>query len=85
MKPRAIAWIAAGVIAAHALLFYFISGWNPLPKVPHTPPPDFSLGWAKFTDPATHDKMVYQEFTLSTSLAKPAAAGGGEPVEPAHP
>ena len=62
--------IAAGVIAAHAIAFYFVAGLNPLPKVPYLPLPNFSLGWAKFTDPATHDKMVYQEFTVSTRIDK---------------
>jgi hypothetical protein len=73
VKKKTIIIIAACVIAAHAILFYFVAGWNPLPRVPYIPPPNFSLGWAKFNDPATHDKMVYQEFTVSTQLDKPAA------------
>jgi len=68
--------IAAGVIAAHALLFYFIAGKSPLPKVPYIPPPNFELGWAKYNDPATHEKMVYQEFTVSTHLDQPAGTPG---------
>jgi hypothetical protein len=68
--------IATAVAAAHAIVFYFIAGLSPLPKVPYIPPDNFSLGWAKFTDPATHQKMVYQEFTVSTHIEKgtPGAA-----------
>ncbi|HEX4084002.1 MAG TPA: hypothetical protein VHY22_03755, partial [Chthoniobacteraceae bacterium] len=53
-------------------VFYCVSGWHPLPSEPYIPPPDFSLGSASFTDPATHQKMVYQEFTVSTRLDKTA-------------
>ena len=74
MKKSTLFLIAAGVVAAHAVLFYLIGGLSPLPKVPYMPPDNFSLGWAKFTDPATHQKMVYQEFTVSTQVGKPAPA-----------
>ena len=68
--------IVAGVVVAHAVAFYWIGGWNPLPKVRYVAPPNFSLGWAKYTEPGTKEKMVYQEFTVSTELQKtPAAAG----------
>ena len=78
MKRRTVVLIAGGVVAAHLVAFYFLCGWNPLPKVPYIPPPNFSLGWAKFKDPVTHDKMVYQEFTVSTQL-KSAPAGDSSP------
>ncbi len=81
MKKSTIILIAAGVIAAHAVVLYFIAGWNPLPRVRYIAPPNFSLGWAKFNDPVTHDKMVYQEFTVSTQLDKPA----GPPAQDAAP
>ena len=74
MNRKTLLIIAAGVVAAHAVAFYFIAGWNPLPKVPYVPPDNFSLGWAKFTDPATKDKMIYQEFTVSTHIEKSAPA-----------
>ena len=70
--------IGAGVAAAHLVAFYFIAGWHPLPKVPYIAPPNLSLGWAKFTDPATKEKMVYQEFTVSTQIQK--AAPDSEPA-----
>ncbi len=76
MKRRTVFLIATGVVAAHAIVFYLISGMTPLPKVRSIPPDNFSLGWAKFTDPATHEKMVYQEFTVTTKLTRPAASPG---------
>jgi hypothetical protein len=79
MKKRTVLLIAAGVLAAHALVLYLIGGLSPLPKVRYVPPDNFSLGWAKFTDPATHEKMVYQEFTVSTQVGK---AGPAAPPKP---
>ena len=73
MKKKTLFLIAAGVVAAHAVAFYFVAGMDPLPKVPYVPPANLSVGWARFTDPATHEAMVYQEFTVSTRLDKPAA------------
>ncbi len=80
MKRKTLFLIVAGVVAVHAIAFYCIADWSPLPKVRYIPPDNFSLGWAKFTDPATHEKMVYQEFTVTTQLEKPAPAG----TPPAH-
>jgi len=71
VKKKTIFLIAGSVVAAHALVFYLVAGMSPLPKVPYIPPDNFSLGWAKFSDPATHDKMIYQEFTVTTRLDKP--------------
>ncbi len=71
MKRKTVFLIATGVAAAHAIAFYLVSGMSPLPKVRAIPPDNFSLGWAKFTDPASHEKMIYQEFTVTTQLAKP--------------
>ena len=73
MKKRTVFLIAAAVAAAHAVAFYFVAGLDPLPRVPYLPPPNFSLGWARYTDPATHEKMVYQEFTVSTRFRQPAS------------
>ena len=75
MKRTTVILIATGVAAVHLVAFYFIAGWHPLPTEPYIAPPNFSLGWAKFTDPATHQKMVYQEFTVSTRLDKTAPEG----------
>lgn len=72
---KSIHFIVAGVVAAHAVAFYYLSGWNPLPKVKYIAPSNFSLGWAKYTDPATNKKMMYQEFTVSTQFKKTPAAG----------
>jgi hypothetical protein len=71
--------IVTGVVVAHAVAFYFIGGWNPLPKVRYIAPPNFSLGWAKYTDPGTKEKMVYREFTVSTEVQKTPAAAGATP------
>jgi hypothetical protein len=79
VKKSTVFLIAAGVVAAHAVLFYLIGGLSPLPKVRYVPPDNFSLGWAKFTDPATHEKMVYQEFTVSTQVDKAIPAGSPKP------
>ena len=73
MKKRTVFFIAAAVVAAHVLVFILIGGASPLPKVPYIAPPNFCLGWAKFTDPATKQKMVYQEFTVTSHLDKPAS------------
>jgi hypothetical protein len=75
VKRRTVFLIAGAVIAVHAIVFYCISGWSPLPKVRYIPPDNFSLGWANFTDTATHEKMVYQEFTVTTQMQSPAPAG----------
>ena len=75
MKRKTLFLIVGAVIAVHAIVFYCIAGKSPLPKVPYVPPDNFSLGWAKFTDPSTHEKMVYQEFTVPAQLDKAAAAG----------
>ncbi len=69
MRRTTILFIAAAVAAAHAAVFYFLAGTNPLPKVPYVPPADFTAGAAEFTDPATHEKMLYQEFTVSSRVA----------------
>lgn len=74
MKTSTKWLIFAGVALAHVLLFCLVAGMSPLPKVPYIPPDNFSLGWAKFKDPATHENMIYQEFTVTTHLAKPAAS-----------
>jgi hypothetical protein len=79
VKKRTFFLIAAGVVAAHALVLYLIGGLSPLPKVPYVPPDNFSLGWAKYTDPATHEKMVYQEFTVSTQVDKAVPAAPPKP------
>jgi hypothetical protein len=79
VKKKTVLLIAAGVIAAHAIAFYFIAGLSPLPKVPYIPPDNFSLGWAKYTDPATHQKMIYQEFTVSTQIDKAGPASSPNP------
>jgi hypothetical protein len=77
MKKKTVFLIATGVAAAHAIAFYLVSGLSPLPKVRYVPPDNFSVGWAKFTDPATHQKMLYQEFTVPAQLDKP---GGSPPA-----
>ena len=73
MKRRTVIYIAMGVTAAHLAAFYYIGRMHALPREPYIAPPNFSLGWAKFTDPATHEKMVYQEFTVSTHVDKTAS------------
>ena len=76
MKKRTVILIAAGVAAAHAVAFWCIAGWSPLPKVPYIAPDNFSVGWAKFTDPATRQKMIYQEFTVRSAVEKGAPSPG---------
>ena len=82
MKKKTLALIVACVVAVHAIVFYFIAGMSPLPKVPYIPPDNFSLGWAKFTDPATHQKMIYQEFTVTTQVDKPSPSLPGAHLPP---
>ena len=75
MKRKTVILIVAFVAGAHALVFYCIASRPVLPRVPSIPPPNFSLGWAKFTDPKTREKMVYQEFTVTTRMdASPTPA-----------
>jgi hypothetical protein len=76
VKRKTLFWIIGAVVAAHAVAFYLVAGMSPLPKVPYTPPDNFSLGWAKFTDPTNHQKMVYQEFTVSSRVDEAAPSPG---------
>jgi len=86
MKKKTLFLIVGGVTAAHAIAFCLVARMSPLPKVPYVPPDNFSLGWAKFTDPATREKMVYQEFTVSSRLDQaPPPATPSMPPPPAVP
>lgn len=71
MKKWQIALIALAVIAAHAGLFWLVSGKSALPDTPYIPPPNFVAKQAKFIDKATGEKMVYHEYSVSTKLAYP--------------
>jgi len=82
VKRRTVALIAAAVVAAHMVVFYLVGGLSPLPKVTYIAPPNFKYGSAKFTDPGTGQKMVYQEFTVSTGLEKTDAGSSPGAARP---
>ena len=68
MSWRTIAWIVAGVVAAHIAAFFVVGKWRALPKSPQIPPPNFGFKQTTYVDPKTGEKTVEQEFRVSTKL-----------------
>ena len=86
MKRSTMALIVAAVVAVHAVFFYLIADFKPLPHKTYIPPQNFTSGSAHFTDPRTHEKMIYQEFTVRTNVERDTAGlsslRSGAPVIP---
>jgi hypothetical protein len=75
MNRRLVFWIATGVVAAHAAVFWLIGSHSALPKRTFMPPPNFRMKEGEFTLPGSGEKVFIQEFTVSTKLnerARPA-------------
>lgn len=75
MKKRHIAWLVLGVVLAHLALFWYVAGWDALPKMPFVPPPTFIAREASWTDEATGELVTYREYQVSTRLAELEAKG----------
>ena len=69
-----LAWIAAGVIVAHALFFYLVAHSHFLPNARYVPPPTPAVNFGVSAGPATLDPrtgevVTEHDFTVSTRLA----------------
>jgi len=73
MNRRQIKLLVLAVVMVHLLLFWWISGTNPLPKTPFVPPPNFIAKEATMVDKDTGDRTTYHEYQVSTKLAMPDA------------
>jgi hypothetical protein len=71
MKASLLSCIVLGVFTAHLGVLMLLSHLRPQPKRPPRPRENFSAKAATFTDSNTGEKMIYQEFTVSTRLATP--------------
>jgi hypothetical protein len=68
MNRRLVFWVTIGVVAAHAALFWLVGSHSPLPKRTYVPPPNFRMKEGEFTLPGSGERVVIQEFTVSTKL-----------------
>jgi hypothetical protein len=71
MNRRAKIGIVAGVVAAHALLFWLIADMHVLPKreyIPPPEPPNFATAEFTTTDPQTGGKIIIHQYNVSTKL-----------------
>ena len=73
MNRKQLALILTGVVIVHGVLFWIISGTNPLPKVPFIAPPNFFARQASWVDEKTGEQVTYHEYQVSTKLAMPDA------------
>jgi len=71
MKASLLLCIVLGVFTAHVGVLMLLSHLRPQPKLTSRPKDSFSARAASFTDSHTGEKMIYQEFTVSTRLALP--------------
>jgi hypothetical protein len=71
MKASLVLCIALGVFTAHLGALMLLGHLRPQPKRAPRPRDNFSAQAATFTDSHTGEKMIYQEFTVSTRLAPP--------------
>jgi hypothetical protein len=69
MKAPLLVCIVAGVFTAHLGALMLLSHLRPQPKLAPRPKDNFSMKAAAFTDSHTGEKLIYQEFTVSTRLA----------------
>jgi hypothetical protein len=79
MKASLLLCIVLGVFTAHLGVLMLLSHLRPQPKLAPRPKDNFSLKAASFTDSATGQKMIYQEFTVSTRLAPPESTPPEKP------
>ena len=71
MKVPLLLCIVLGIFAAHIGVLMLVSHLRPQPKFAPRPKDNFSVKAATFSDSKTGEKMIYQEFTVSTRLAAP--------------
>ena len=74
MKVSLLCCIVLGVFTAHIGVLMLLSHLRPQPKLPLRPRDNFSVKAASFTDAHTGEKMIYQEFTVSTKLTPSEAS-----------
>ena len=88
MKASLLVCIVAGVFTAHIGVLMLVSHLRPHPVGAPRPKDNFSVKAASFVDSQTGEKMIYQEFTVSTGLATPKSAPPPERPQlelPRHP
>ena len=71
MKASLLLCIVLGVFTAHIGVLMLLSHLRPQPKFAPRPKDSFSAKAASFIDSHTGQKMIYEEFTVSTRLASP--------------
>ena len=71
MNRRQLTFLATGVVIVHLVVFWLISGTNPLPKVPFIAPPNFVAKEASWIDEKTGEHITYHEYQVRTKLAMP--------------
>jgi hypothetical protein len=71
MKASLLCCVVLGVFTTHIGVLMLLSHLRPQPKLAPRPKDNFSVKAASFTDSHTGQKMIYQEFTVSTRLAPP--------------
>jgi hypothetical protein len=71
MKTSLLFCIVLGVFTAHIGVMMLLSHLRPQPKPAPRPKENFIAKAAAFTDSRTGEKMIYEEFTVSTRMPPP--------------
>jgi hypothetical protein len=73
--------IAMGVFTTYLGIFMLVRQLRADPRPPLPPKPNFSARSATVVDPATGEKTIYREITVSTKFAP--GSGSPPPASPA--
>ena len=82
MNFRLLLCIAMGVFVAHLGVVMLIAHFRSSAQKATLPKPNFSARSTVYVDPASGEKTIYREITVSTKFA-PAGTGAGVPAQPA--
>jgi hypothetical protein len=80
MPIRILLCIVMGVFVVHIGVMMLIAQFRPKPRLAPRPTPNFVARSATVVDPATGEKTIYREITVSTKLAP-----GAPPPPPDRP
>ncbi|MGB8352711.1 MAG: hypothetical protein WCD79_02390 [Chthoniobacteraceae bacterium] len=70
MKRSTIISLVLAVVAVHLCVFWLVCDFHILPKREVIPPPNFSAQAGSTIIPATGEKIIVHEYTVSTKLLK---------------